>query len=50
MRVFVPSGEERASVRTFIVVFEDERSPELQTPSPGGASVDIPCRRRTPAA
>jgi len=50
MRVFVPSGEERASVCTFIVVFEDECSPELQTPSPGGASVDIPRRRRTPAA
>jgi hypothetical protein len=46
MRVFAPNSEARASARTFIVVFEDERSAELQTPAPGGAFVDIPCRRR----
>jgi hypothetical protein len=47
MRVFVPNSEARASVRTSIVVFEDERSADLQTPSPGGAFVAA--RRRADA-
>jgi hypothetical protein len=46
MGVFVPERDERASARTFIVVLEDERSAGRRTPSPGGAFVDVPRRRR----